>query len=418
MELRSVDAKTLDEFVRKNSKSHFMQTSGWANVASSRGYIHHMLGLFNNEELKATALLLEKKIGPFSTFYCPRGPIVDYEDKELLKTLFSLLKTYVYVKKGLYLKIDLDLIIRKLDEDAKPISENINNIELINILKSIGFKHRGFTTKFYESSNPRFTFRKDVSLNDEELLNSFHATTKKILKRNNPYKLVIRKGDIKDVEEFYVTMQDTSKRKQMYLESKEYFTNFYSLLNKQGMSDIFVVEANIETLKEVYRNKQQELDLSYKELDKYSDNKKETLRNELDNAKRKLEKEIAIINQIKEEKVVLSSIITAKFADKVWTIHGGNSDTLMFLNGNYELYYAILKDSRDNGYKYVDFFGSEGEVNKDSSIYGIYLFKQRFAGDFDEFIGEFDLVTRPLFNSIISKLLKLRRNVMMRNSTK
>lgn len=417
MEIKVISETILDEFVIQNDKSHFMQTSAWADVSASRNYIPHLLGIYENDDLKATALLLEKKIGPYSTYYCPRGPIVDYSDIELVKKVLLSLKDYVKKHKGLYLKIDPDLIIRKLDEDAKPIYVDNHNLELIDIFKSLGFKHRGFTTRFAESSNPRFTFRVNVDKEEDELLNSFHNTTKKILKKNNPYHLTIRKGDIKDVEAFYKTMKATANRKQIFLESEKFFTDFYSLLNKKGMSDIFVVEANLKDIKKAYENKLSELAQSYVELEKLTSKKKETLIKELDNAKAKIDKELNQINLINEDKIILSSIITAKFNDKVWTIHGGNSDQLMFLNGNYELYYEILKDAHKEGYKYVDFFGSEGVVNKESNIYGIYLFKLRFGGDFDEFIGEFDVVVRPLLNVIIHKLLVIRRKIMFSHST-
>ena len=73
MEIRTIDAKTLDDFVLSSQKYQFMQTSAWAEVARSRGQKAHQLGFYEDNTLKATALLLEKKIGPFASFYCPRG---------------------------------------------------------------------------------------------------------------------------------------------------------------------------------------------------------------------------------------------------------------------------------------------------------------------------------------------------------
>ena len=73
------------------------------------------------------------------------------------------------------------------------------------------------------------------------------------------------------------------------------------------------------------------------------------------------------------------------------------------------MYYQILKDSKQQGYKQVDFYGSEGEIDKKSDAYGIYQFKVRFGGDFDEFIGEFDFVVRPIAYKIINYLLVKRR---------
>ena len=160
METKEIDDKTLDEFVFNSNKSHFMQTSAWKDVSKNRGYIPHCLGLYENNNLKATALMLEKKIGPYSTYYCPRGFICDYSDKELLKNVIETLKTYTKKNHGLYFKINPDIIIAKLDGDANRI-ETYDTFGLIDFFKENGGNFRGFTTKFTESSAPRFTFRVD-----------------------------------------------------------------------------------------------------------------------------------------------------------------------------------------------------------------------------------------------------------------
>ena len=418
MLIKDIDDKTLDEFVYNSSKAHFMQTSAWGDVNKKRNYLIHKIGFYDGEELKATALLLEKKILNYSTFYCPRGPILDYDNKELLKEVMNDLKEFSSKHNGLYLRVNPDIVIRKLDEKANIKEVYEDKFELIDYLKSLGLKHRGFTKKFNESSAPRYTFRIDVDKTDEELLSSFHNTTKKILKRNNPFKLELYKGDHEDIKDFYNTMKETSLRKKMYVEPIEYFENFYDLLNNKGMSDIYLVKADIDTIKKIYEERITELEFEKDRVNKLTDKKKQTQLNEIHNKEVKLHKELAILNETKEKELVLSSVITAKFKDMVWLIHGGNLDSLQFLNANYELYYGIIKDAMSNGYKIVDFYGSEGEIDEKSPAYGIYLFKLRFGGDFIEFIGEFDIITKPLMNTLIQKALYLRRRYLIKKSLK
>lgn len=419
MILKEISKKQFDNFVLNSNKAHFMQTDAWGDVASTRNYIPHLLGLFDNEELKGTALLLEKKVLIYSTYYCPRGFIVDYRDKTLIKEMLFELKKYVKNNNGLYLKINPDIIIRKLDENTKPIFIDEYNLSLIEYLKDLGGDFRGFTTKFSESSAPRFTFRVDVSKDKEEIFNSLHNTTKKILKENNPYHVIITKNEEKALDDFYGVMKETAIRKKMYIEPYEYFENFYQKLKAKDEADIYVAYIKTDELKKVFEEKIAAVKQEFEDVNKRPNgNKKENKLKDLTQKQNKILKLKKEIDQLDEDRIVLSSIITAKFADKVWTIHGGNSDRLLFLNANYELYYHILLDSKDNGYKLVDFYGSEGVVDKDSPIYGIYLFKLRFGGEFDEFIGEFDFVTRPLANKIINQLLIYRRKIKYRKSIK
>ncbi len=418
MEIKEIDDQTLDNFVLNNNKAHFMQTSAWGDVSKNRGYIPHKLGLYKENKLVATALLLEKKIGIYSTYYCPRGFICDYTNLELLKEIIFDLKTYVKKHNGLYFKINPDIIIAKLDEKANR-KETYDSINLIDFFKENGGNFRGFTTKFNESSAPRFTFRVDVDKSEEDIFNALHNTTKKILKDKNPYEVEITKNDENALNDFYEVMKQTSIRKKMYIESFDYFKDFYELLHNKNEADIYVASINTNRLKEIFKDKLALVDNEIEEVNKRPDGPKKVNKlKDLDQKRNKVLKLKKEVDTIKQERIVLSSIITAKFADKVWTIHGGNSDDLLFLNVNYLLYYHILLDSKKQGYKQVDFYGSEGKVDPSSQIYGIYLFKLRFGGDFDEFVGEFDFVVRPFANKIISSLLKVRRRTLYKKSLK
>ena len=419
MLLKNITDKELDDFLINNKQAHFMQTSAFGDVSLKRNYKPLYLGFFDEEKIIASALLLEKRIGPYKTYYCPCGFVADFNDKELLKEIIKQLKEYVKNKNGLYLKINPALIIRKLDENAFPIYTDEYNLSLIDFFKENGGRHRGFTTKFTESSAPRFTFRVDVSKSKEDIFNSLHNTTKKIIKENNPYHITIKKNSENALDKFYEVMKETSLRKKLFVEDYDYFKNFYEKLFAKEKADIYVASVNIDELKEIFKKKLEDVDAEIENIKAKAHNQKnENKLNDLASKRNKILKHKEEIDNIDKKEVILSSIITAKFGETVWTIHGGNSDALPFLNGNYELYYHILLDSKDNGYKYVDFYGSEGKVDKNSPIYGIYLFKLRFGGKFIEFIGEFDFIIKPIANYIINKLLRIRRRILYKNSLK
>lgn len=401
MELIKVNQKEFDEYVANSYKPHFMQTAAWGEVNEARGAISHNLFLKDGDNIIGSAMLLEKKVLNYSTFYCPRGVIVDYTNKQDIKILIDSLKKYVNDNNGLYLKIDPDIIIRKLNNDLSIKEEFKENLELIDYLKSLGGKHRGFVKKLSESSAPRFTFR--VNLEQEDLLSSFQPRLRNLLKRNNPYGLNISIEN--DINLFYEPMKETSIRKNMYVESKSFFENFYKILNKYDMSDLYVIKANISDLKNKYQTMIDEVNLALTKTVKQG--KIDDLNNQL----ARYNKELGLINEIKKEEIILSSVITAKFKDKVWIIHSGNATDLPFLKANYEMYWQIIKDAKAQGYKDVDLYGTEGEIDKTSDAYGIFEYKTKFNGDFDEFIGEFDFITKPIAYSIITKLLVARRRI-------
>ena len=405
MKIIKADDLVFDQYVKNSNKPHFMQTSAWAKVNNKRGCkTHQLLFVDDSGSYVGSAMLIEKKILNYRSFYCPRGFICDYQNLDTLKEIVLTLKKYVKDNNGLYLKMDPDIIIHKLDKDTNIVETFDENLKLIPYLESLGGKHRGFTKKFTETSCPRYTFR--VHVDSDDLLQTFHQTTRNLLKRNNPYGLKVYVGTSDDLDKFYKPMKETAIRKRMFLEDKSFFDDFYKILHKDAMSDLYIVTVNIKDLIDRYKKMISNVEQELKSLD--SSNKKGRI-NDLRDQLNKYNKELNIISQINSEELVLSSMITAKFDDKVWTVHGANSTNLPFLNANYEMYYQILKDSKQQGYKQVDFYGSEGEIDKKSDAYGIYQFKVRFGGDFDEFIGEFDFVVRPIAYKIINYLLVKRR---------
>lgn len=391
-----------EEFVLNHSKSHFMQSYYFGEIRKEKGFIPHYVGLKENGKLVATALLLEKKlILKYNYFYCPRGFIIDYKNKELITLFTKYLKEYATKNNVLFLRIDPDL--------------SIDNLDTIELLKKLGYKHKGFN-KGFENEQPRFTFRLNLKRSIEDLYKEIHPTTRKILNKGNQYNLDIYVGNSNDIDSFYETMIETAKRDNLIQAPIKYYKSFYENFNKNNMSDLYLAKVNINELKKIYLTKLDDLNSELNNIDKDKYQNIEKYNNkisELNNQIERLIKDIESLKNIKEEEVVLASIITVKYANKVWTVHGGNNSLLMNLNANYLLYYTIIKDSLEQKYDLIDFFGTTGVENPDpkNPIFGIHFFKKRFGGELCEFIGEFDLITNKVIYNLYIKLLPIYRKI-------
>lgn len=396
--VENLEELEFEEFVSNNKKGHFMQSYYWGNVSSFKHFKPHYLGLKKDGKLVATALLLEKHlIRKYSFFYCPRGFVCDYKDFEVLEEFTKQLKNYCKKKHGLFLRMDPDIPLQKLDSDGNVLEPL--NYELVDKLKKLGFKHSGFNKNF-ENDQPRYTFRLDISNGIEDVRKNMHPTTRKIINRGNIYHLNIYKGTKEDIKDFYDTMIETAERENLVLSPIGYYENFFESLHKKNMSDIYLVKVNIEELKKNYEEKiqviQEEIKLASVKDEKKNQDKVAIKLKELNQQLDKNNSELKELETITEKELVLSSIITAKYQNKVWTIHGGNRTCLRYLNANYWLYYQIIEDAINDGYQIADFFGTTGEPEKDNTVYGIHLFKKRFGGEYMEFIGQFDYVIHPI----------------------
>ncbi|MDD3453042.1 MAG: peptidoglycan bridge formation glycyltransferase FemA/FemB family protein [Bacilli bacterium] len=410
--IENIDEFEYEEFVKNNDKSHFMQSYYWGEVMKYKNFKPHYVGLKENGKIVATALLLKKKlIGKYCYFYCPRGYILDYQNKSLIKIFTDKLKKYAKKNKCLFIKIDPDIKLHDLDSDGNIIGND--NYQLVEYLKKLGYNHTGFNTNFV-NEQPRFTFRLSINKSFDDIYSNIHPTTKKILNKGNQYNLNLYKGNINDIPKFYETMIETAQRENLKLTSIKYYETFYSVLNKKNMSDLYIVEVNINDLINVYNEKINKVSTEINELDnpKYKNKDKIlNIKNDLTKQIEKLKEELNNTKNINQEKITLSSIITVKYDNKVWTIHGGNSNLLRELNSNYLLYYSIIKDAYEAKYEIVDFFGTSGIANPDKNdpIFGIHSFKKRFGGEYTEFIGEFNLIINKTLYYVYKTLLPIYR---------
>lgn len=413
--VENISKEEYEQFVSNSKYGHFMQSYDFGQIRKIKHFTPHYVGLKENDKLICAALLLEKKlIMKYTYFYCPRGYVIDFNNKELLNTFTKYLKEYAKKKKAIFIKIDPAIKLHTLDIDGNVI-DGENNSDIVEYLKKIGYKHLGYNLGF-ENEQPRFTFKINIDKSWDDVYSAMHPTTKKILNKGNQYNLNIYKGSKDDMNDFYLTMIETAKREGIIQSPLEYYTLFYEIFNKDNLSDLYVVKVKIKELIKTFENKIDSVKKEIDELglDKYKNKgKAQNKINDLNNQVNKLNKDLEEIKKIDEEEAVLSSIITVKYNDKVWTVHGGNNSMLMNLNANYLLYYTIIKDAFDNGYKCVDCFGTCGIANPDKSnpIYGIHSFKKRLGGEYTEFIGEFDLITNKFMYTTYKKLIPIYRKI-------
>ena len=413
--ISDIKKEEYEKFVRNSPYNHFMQSYDFGKIKEYKGFIPHYVGLRKDKDLVCAALILEKKlILGYSYFYSPRGFVIDFKNKELLKIFTEELDKYAKKNNVIYTKMDPGIKLHTIDQDGNKVNGE-NNYDLVEYLKKLGYKHLGYNLGF-EHEQPRFTFRIDLDSDWNTIYQRMHPTTRKILNKGNQYNLNVYKGDSKDIEDFYITMVETSKREGIIQSPIEYYRMFYEIFNRDNLSDIYLVKANIKNL---IKNFEEKISAVKEEIDRLSSDiyknkeKNQNKINDLNNQINKLNKDLEEIKSVKEDEVVLSSIITVKYGNKVWTVHGGNNSILMSLNANYLCYYTIMKDAYENGYKVMDCFGTCGIANPDKSnpIYGIHSFKKRLGGEYTEFIGEFDYVNKKLLYKLFLIAIKIHRKI-------
>ena len=91
---KNINQEEFDEFVKNHEYCNLLQSYNWAKVKSN--WDHMYTGVYKDNELVATGLVLIKRLPlSYCMYYLPRGPIMDYKDKELVQYYFDQLKKII-----------------------------------------------------------------------------------------------------------------------------------------------------------------------------------------------------------------------------------------------------------------------------------------------------------------------------------
>ena len=295
--IENVEKNRYEKFGKNHKKSHFLQSYAWGEFAKkSKNLTPYYVGMEDKKKnLVATALLLEKKLPlGYSYFYSPRGFVIDFFDKELVTEFVEYVKSFVKKKKGIFLKIDPDVIINEENCLGEKVKLNYNPEDVFSVLKGCGFKHLGFTKNF-ETMQPRYTFRIDMNRPFEEIEKNFSKTTKQRISKAESLNTKVRLGTIDDVLEFSHLMDLTENRKDFVSHNYEYYKSLYEIYNQDNKMDLFIGSINVKDVVNTYEKEKEEI---LKALEEFNT---DSLSKSAKTKKNELEKRLDKLNQYIEE---------------------------------------------------------------------------------------------------------------------
>lgn len=417
--------KEYEEFVKNHKqKSHFLQSYNWGEFASiKKNLTPYYLGLVSDQgKIMATALLLQKKL-PLNLcyFYIPRGFVVDFYNRDLVKQLTNSIKQFCKEKKAIFFKIDPDIIYEKTNYLGVKVELEKSAEEVLNLLKSLGYKHLGFTKNF-ETNQPRYTFRINLNQDLETIINHFSKTTKQRIQKAEKLGVEVSIGTEEDIDTFYKLMMLTENRKDFVSFPKDYYKTQYQIFAKDNMATLFLGKVNTtkilknyeEKLKEIENNIQQ---IEGENLSKNAKNKKKNLISQKENIKKEVEK-FQVAKEKYGEVITLNAHMIVTYGNKSWVLYAGNHNILTETYSNYKTYLEHIKYCKDLKIEIYDQFGTIGDLSKDNPRLGLHEFKKKFGGDYIEFLGEFDYIIKPFMYFVFQKLVPFYRNMVKRKKKK
>lgn len=420
MKLKKLTKKEFKTFADKNPEITFHQTKEWANLKKVNNWDAHYIGLEDdNKKIVAGALLLSKTLPIIKKkmFYSPRGFLIDYNNKELLKKFTEEIKKYAKTENAIFIKIDPFVEYQEHDNNGDIVKNGYNNKDAVENLKSLGYKFFGFNL-MQDTLQPRWMHvieTKDRNLDD--VMKDMESKTRQILRKNEKCGITTREITRDELPIFKDIMKHTSDRREFVDRPLSYYEAMWDALHDSGILKILIAEIDfnkyekntLEEKEEIENNLKDRIYKKEKNILKMNDKKYNSSNKQDEEAIKRLEKQLEKIKELKDEygdKEILGGILFLIYGNEVLSLHGGSHAKLMQFQSAYTIHFEGVKMAVEGNYNRYNFYGITGDFRKENPLYGLYLFKKSFGGHVVELIGEYDLIVSKFWYTLYNLAFK------------
>lgn len=420
MKLKKLTKKEFKTFADKNPEITFHQTEEWANLKKVNNWDAHYIGLEDdNKKIIAGALLLSKTLPIIKKkmFYSPRGFLIDYNNKELLKKFTEEIKKYAKKENAIFIKIDPFVEYQEHDNNGDIVKNGYNNKDAVENLKSLGYKFFGFNL-MQDTLQPRWMHvieTKNRTLDD--VMKDMESKTRQILRKNEKCGITTREITRDELSIFKDIMKHTSDRREFVDRPLSYYEAMWDALHDSGILKILIAEIDfnkyekntLEEKEEIEKNLKDRIYKKEKNILKMNEKKYNSSNKQDEEAIKRLEKQLEKIKELKDEygdKEILGGILFLIYGNEVLSLHGGSHAKLMQFQSAYTIHFEGVKMAVEGNYNRYNFYGITGDFRKENPLYGLYLFKKSFGGHVVELIGEYDLVVSKFWYTVYNLAFK------------
>ena len=396
--LTDINNEKYTEFIKSHKYGNMMQAIEWSSIKNTWGAVRVAVSDDEDNIIAAAQVLTRKGL-----WYVPRGPILDYNNKELLGFFLTNLKKFAKTKQAKLVKLDIPIAVK--DEklaNFKDVDVDRSNDELIKTFKSYGYNHKGFSLDMSSTIQPRFN---TVTKLEKPVPDLFSKDTRRLIRDADKKFVEVRRCGKENLDDFLFALACTEKRKNISLRGREYFENLLDTFGDNAL--LYISYINVEKAIKECHNRKENLEKEIEELGEKSPKKKRTLEEQVAGT----DKLIALFNGLeiedKSKDQVISAAITIAYGNHAEIIYAGMNEDFAKLPAQYKVFSDTMKKAQEMGISEVSMGGIEGSLN--DSLLG---FKSKFSPNIVEYYGEFDLVISHVFNLMYNFGLPLRRKIL------
>ena len=351
-----MDAQEWNESIKHLPGSHILQTWEWGQVkADIYGWVcHPRLWKDENGNVIAAALILQRSaplriFGKFlKILYIPRGPLLDWGDENLRKTVLDDLQELARQKKAIFIKMDPELITGSGVPGSESAQEDGIGLSALKNLIARGWQFSDSQIQF------KNTVWIDLTKEEEELLNGFKQKTRYNVRLAGRKGVSVRNGGVNDLPLLYKMYLETASRDGFIIRSESYYLHLWKTFIEAGQAEVLIADVNGEAV---------------------------------------------------------SAMLLFHFAGKAWFLFGMSVEKHRQLMPTYLMQWEAMKLARKLGCKLYDMWGAPDVFDESDSMWGVYRFKEGFQGEVIRTCGAWDYFPNKIlywgYSKVLPKIIKM-----------
>ncbi|MGJ3237625.1 MAG: lipid II:glycine glycyltransferase FemX [Anaerolineae bacterium] len=308
--------------------AHILQTWEWGQFKyETTGWIPHRWAFKQGDELVAMCSMGERRLGPFSVMYTPKGPAMDYSDSATVQAVLDALKARARAHRAIWLKIDPDIAYATgiPDEDDDTPAEPGATVK--RMLKAGGWRFSDDQIQF------RNTVTLDLTQSDDDLLMAMSGNTRRKVRQAYKKDVTIRPASADDVDLLYRLYDITGDRNDFLIRPAEYYLKLWRYFMNNDRAHALIAE---------YEGR------------------------------------------------AIAHVILFHFGETCWYFYGASSNEERQRMPNYALQWEAMKWAQRRGYRTYDMWGAPDHFTEEDPMWGVFMFKQGFRGTVERRLGAWD----------------------------
>lgn len=338
------DPERWNAFICRHPRAHFLQTAPWGDIKAGFGWEAQRVALADADgTLVAGAQILYRPLplGLGKLAYVPFGPVVDWDDADLVRAIFLTMDKTAKRNGAGFMKLEPGFDVKT------------------DLLQSLGCHASTHTIQ------PPRTIVLDIRRRDadgnpitiDEIQSRMNQMTRRNIRKSQKYDVDVREGTRADVDSFNRILQLTAERNDFGVHVPAYYEKVYDCLaTRDSDPQAALIMAS------------------------YTDEES---------------------GETKD----LAGVFVFKCGSRAWYIYGASSREERKRMASYGAQWAAVEWARRKGATTYDLYGIPDESEhyleehfqeRKDGLWGVYFFKRGWGGDAQRTVGAWDRVYNPM----------------------